>query len=96
MFIYFTQPPPKSTWNGIPRRYKLHLLYNGEQQKVVNASLDGLNVGTPMGAWLNDLDLHMKYSVRVTMCTNGGCGENFSKPCFIDEVTIAKGSNKKG
>lgn len=96
-----------STWNGRPRKYIVYY-DNGQQQKVVNTSLDGLDGHSPVGewswsngeestgVWIHDLDPHMNYSVRVAMCTGGGCGENKSRPCFINAAEVTEDTSAKG
>ena len=85
-FVLFMQPPPKSSWNGMPRRYVVDYVHR-DQHNSVNVSLGGLNMDRPLGVWLNDTEAHKNYSVRVTMCTGAGCREKFSQPCFIHAVT---------
>jgi len=54
---------------------------------AVNTSLAELhNRSATPGVNLTYLDPGKNYSVRVAMCTAGGCGKR-SKPCFILENT---------
>lgn len=73
-------------------------VYCGDQMAVVNTSLAELqslyNRSAPSVVMLKNLDPRKNYTVRVAMCTGGGCG-NRSEPCFIPDI-IEDDSNKNG
>lgn len=74
-------------------------VYYGDQMAVVNTSLAELltlyNRSAPsVIMMLKNLDPRKNYTVRVAMCTGGGCG-NRSEPCFIPD-NIEDDSNKNG
>lgn len=95
IIFFFAQLPPIDSWNGIPMNFRV---YYGDQMAVFNTSLAELqtlyNRSAPSVIRLKNLDPRKNYTVRVAMCTGGGCGDR-SEPCFIPD-NIEDDSNKNG
>ena len=93
--MFFAQVPSITTWNGKPNKF---LVYYDDQRVAVNTSLAELqtrnNRSATGGVLLTNLDPGKNYTVRVAMCTGGGCG-NRSEPCFIGD-NPEDDSNVKG